>query len=57
MNTTKCWKYIQSVGYHPILFDLQKDLMELNDVGEDAGFFKIKRELNDKLSEWSLRHL
>ena len=30
--------------------------MELNDLGEDVGYFKIKRELNDQLLEWSLRH-
>ena len=30
--------------------------MELNDLGNDVGYSKIKRELNDQLLEWSLRH-
>jgi len=30
--------------------------MELYDLGNDVGYSKIKRELNDQLLEWSLRH-
>ena len=30
--------------------------MELNVLGDDVGYSKIKRELNDQLFEWSLRH-
>ena len=30
--------------------------MELNDLGGDAGYSKIKRKLNNQLLEWSLRH-
>ena len=53
---TQRWKYIYTVGYHPVLFHLQEDPMELNDLGNDVGYSKIKRELNDQLLEWSLRH-
>ena len=56
MVATQRWKYIYTVGYHPVLFDLQEDPMELNDLGDDVGYSKIKRELNDQLFEWSLRH-
>ena len=56
MIATQRWKYIYTVRYRPILFDLQEDPMELNILGEDASYFKIKRELNDQLLEWSLRH-
>ena len=56
MVTTQRWRYIYTVGYRPVLFDLQEDPMELNDLGEDVGYFKIQRELNDQLLEWSLRH-
>ena len=56
MVTTQRWKYIHTVGYRSVLFDLQEDPMELNDLGEDVGYFKIQRELNDQLLEWSLRH-
>ena len=56
MVTTQRWKYIHTVGYRPVLFDLQEDPLELNDLGEDVGYFKIQRELNDQLLEWSLRH-
>lgn len=56
MVTTQRWKYIHTIGYRPVLFDLQEDPLELNDLGDDAGYSKIKRELNDQLLEWSLRH-
>ncbi len=56
MVATQRWKYIHTVGYRPVLYDLQEDPMELNDLGDDAGYSKIKRELNDQLLEWSLRH-
>ena len=56
MVATHRWKYIHTVGYRPVQFDLQENPMELNDLGDDAGYSKIKRELNDQLLEWSLRH-
>ena len=31
--------------------------MELYNLGDNVGYSKIKRELNNQLLEWSLRHL
>ena len=56
MVTTQRWKYIHTVGYRPVLFDLQEDPMELIVLGEDVGYFKIEGELNDQLLEWSIRN-
>ena len=56
MVATQRWKYIHNVGYRPILIDLQEDPMELNDLGEYASYFKIKRELNDQFLGWSISH-
>ena len=56
MIATQRWKYIYNLEYRPILFNLQEYPMELNDLGGDANYFKIKRELNDQLLGWSLRH-
>ena len=56
MVATHRWKYIHTIGYRPVLFDLREDPMELNDLGDDAGYSKIHRELNDQLLEWSLCH-
>ena len=38
MVATQRWKYIYTVGYRPVLFDLQEDPMELNDLGDDVGY-------------------
>ena len=56
MVATQRWKYIYTVGYRPVMFDMQENPMELNDLGDDVGYSKIKQELNDQLFEWSLRH-
>ena len=56
MVGTQRWKYNCTVGYRPVLFDLEKDSLKLNDLGKNAGYFKIQRELSDQLLDWSLHH-
>ena len=43
------WKYIYYVDYAPQLFDLDVDPDELNDLGEDPDFSKIRAECEGKL--------
>ncbi len=56
MLATKKWKLMHfEGGFRPILFDLENDPDELNDLGESAKHADIIAHLYDKLFAWARR--
>ena len=56
MLATKKWKLMHfEGGFRPILFDLEIDPDELNDLGESAEHADIIAHLYDKLFAWARR--
>ncbi|TDT77155.1 arylsulfatase A-like enzyme [Litoreibacter halocynthiae] len=49
------WKYIFSEGFRPMLFDLNADPDELDDLGGNPDFAGECRRLEDLLFQWSRR--
>jgi len=47
------WKYILAEGFRPMLFDLETDPNEFNDLGALPGYDEIKAELHEHLFEWA----
>ncbi len=56
MVATKRWKYILPLGFPPMLFDLEKDPQELNDLGTDEAHAEVRGEMRDHLLHWALRN-
>jgi arylsulfatase A-like enzyme len=49
------WKYIFAEGFHPMLFDLEADPEELNDLGEDAAYSDERDRLERMFFSWTRR--
>jgi arylsulfatase A-like enzyme len=49
------WKYIYAEGFRPMLFDLENDPNELNDLGKSAEHEVIRQEMFEALSTWARR--
>ena len=49
------WKYIYAEGFRPMLFDLENDANELNDLGTSAEHELIRQEMFEALSAWARR--
>ena len=49
------WKYIYAEGFRPMLFDLENDPNELNDLGASAEHEPIRQEMFEALSAWARR--
>ena len=49
------WKYVHAPGFRPMLFDLQEDPSEFNDLGADPDYERERGILADALAEWALR--
>ena len=58
MIRDKRWKYIFAEGFRPMLFDLDADPDELNDLGEsdEENHKEVKKRLYDALFEWARKH-
>jgi arylsulfatase A-like enzyme len=58
MIRDKRWKYIFAEGFRPMLFDLETDPKELNDLGEskEKEYVEIKKRFYDALFEWARQH-
>jgi len=56
MVADKRWKYVHAVGFRPMLFDLEKDPRELNDLGADPAHEGERRRLAAALDAWGLRY-
>ncbi|NKB54423.1 MAG: sulfatase-like hydrolase/transferase [Rhizobiaceae bacterium] len=52
------WKFVHSEGFRPMLFDLDNDPNELNDLGasEDPAHLEIRKNMEARISEWARRH-
>jgi hypothetical protein len=49
------YKYVLSDGYRPMLFDLETDPNEFNDLGADPAFEVERTRLEKLLFEWTLK--
>jgi len=49
------WKYIFYEGFPPQLFDLVNDPCEFRDLGNDAGYRGVQREMHERLFTWLRR--
>jgi len=52
------WKYIHAEGYRPMLFDLETDPQELEDLGADTSreIMGVKAHMSDAIARWSRQH-
>jgi hypothetical protein len=55
MVADKRWKYLHAPGFRPMLFDLEEDPAEVNDLGADPACEGERRRLAAELAEWGLR--
>ena len=55
MLADKRWKYIHCIGFRPMLFDMEKDPNELNDLGADQAYADVRQRFNRALRDWALR--
>lgn len=55
MIADKRWKYVEAPGFRPMLFDLQSDPDEFNDLGADPVFEPQRTKMKAALSAWGLR--
>ena len=55
MVTDGQWKYIYAKSLPPMLFDLENDPHEYNDLGRDPAYEGERRRLHEAMSRWTLR--
>ncbi|MEM7347257.1 MAG: sulfatase-like hydrolase/transferase, partial [Chloroflexota bacterium] len=55
MVRTESWKYIAFNGFRPMLFDLENDPQELQDLGADPACEQIRQDMQANLADWSLQ--
>ena len=55
MVCTDRWKFVHAEGFRPMLFDLEADPDELNDLGSDPAHAEIRTELFGYLNDWARR--
>ena len=55
MATSKRWKYIEPVGFRPILFDKTNDPMELVDLGSDPAYGEVLETMRAAIDSWGRR--
>jgi arylsulfatase A-like enzyme len=56
MVRDKRWKYVHCEGFRPMLFDLQTDPQELNDLGADPAYEVERARLADAIFTWARKH-
>ena len=49
------WKYVHAVGFRPMLYDLESDPNEFDDLGADPACEAERQRLGAALAEWGLR--
>ena len=52
----KKWKYVHFAALPPLLFDLENDPDEMNDLSKDPAHAGIMLEMAQKMLSWRLRH-
>ena len=50
------FKLIHAEGFRPMLFDLDSDPDEMNDLGDTEGYAEIQQELSSQLNAWYRQH-
>lgn len=50
------WKFIYVQGMRPMLFDLQNDPNELQDLGAEPSLETVRARMQDAILQWSLQH-
>ncbi len=51
------WKFIHAEGFRrPMLFDLENDPEEFDDLGEDPAYENVRAMMYERLFRWSRRH-
>ena len=55
MLRTDRWKFILHERFRPQLFDMENDPDELVDLGADAGYESVRRNLHERLFTWFRR--
>lgn len=50
------WKYVHAEGFRPMLFDLESDPQELQDLGGYPEFEDERKRLREALFTWSRQH-
>ncbi len=55
MICDKRWKYMEAPGFRPMLFDMQGDPQEFNDLGADPAHEEQRARMKAALSAWALR--
>jgi arylsulfatase A-like enzyme len=56
MIRDKRWKYVHCEGFRPMLFDLDTDPQELNDLGADPAYGAERARLADAIFAWARQH-
>jgi arylsulfatase A-like enzyme len=56
MVRDKRWKYVHCEGFRPMLFDLESDQQELNDLGADPAHEATRARLADAIFTWARKH-
>jgi len=56
MVRDKRWKYVHCEGFRPMLFDLETDPQELNDLGADPAYKAERARLADAIFTWARKH-
>lgn len=49
------WKFVHADGFRPMLFDLQADPNELNDLGADPDHAVVIERMYGRLCDWAMR--
>lgn len=52
----KRWKYVYFAALPPLLFDLEKDPHEMNDLSKNPAYTDIMLQMAQKMLSWRLRH-
>ncbi|MGB1250512.1 MAG: sulfatase-like hydrolase/transferase [Candidatus Promineifilaceae bacterium] len=55
MIRTERWKYVGFDSFRPILFDLENDPQETNDLGSHPDYATIRAEMQTHLVQWLMR--
>ncbi|MEQ9640298.1 MAG: sulfatase-like hydrolase/transferase [Alphaproteobacteria bacterium] len=55
MVADKRWKYVYANSLPPMLFDLENDPNEYNDLGRDPEHEDVRRKLYDVMTRWALQ--
>jgi arylsulfatase A-like enzyme len=56
MACDKRWKYVHCEGFRPMLFDLEHDPQELDDLGDDPAHADVRARMHEAIFAWARQH-